>query len=840
MRPKALDLSGAWAQNSSTGTAGRVQGYAPKLKKTEIRVKMLATQPKRSPTHGIEKGRFAVHATTCPSRGFRVGWLAAIALLLFQGGEEAIRAATLPGGIEQQLAGVGIPFIANAGQTDPAVAYYAPTFAGTVFITRDGQIVYSLPTAKTPGSGTLASQNNSGWSLTETLVGGRPSPNGSERAMTHVSYFLENDASRWKSDLPTFDAVTMGEVWPRIRLALRAQGKNVEKLFTVEPGGDPSMIRVRVAGARSLRVNPAGALVVKTDPGEVTFTPPLAFQESAGVRRPVRVAYRVSGKEYGFRLGEYDPELPVEIDPLLQATYLGGSSGDDLSKGVVVHPITGDVYVAGSTFSTNFPGTAGGVQTAYAGNGDAFIARLNSSLTSLIQATYLGGNGGGDSAGGLAIHPTSGDVYVIGVTGSSNFPGTAGGAQAASGGDADAFVARLNSSLTTLIQATYLGGNNTDVAEALVIHPASGDVYVAGNTGSSNFPGTAGGAQSALLGLSDAFLARLNSSLTTLTQATYLGGNGSDSGKALGIHPTSGDVYVAGVTGSSNFPGTAGGAQTASGGLEDAFVARLNSSLTTLIQATYLGGSGSESGGALGIHPTSGDVYVAGYTPSADFPGTAGGAQATNGGNEDAFVARLNASLTVLAQATYLGGSSIELAGPLAIHPSSGDVYVGGVTYSSDFPGTAGGVQTAYAGNGDAFIARLNSSLTSLVQATYLGGNNGADSAGGLAIHPTSSDVYVAGVTGSSNFPGTAGGAQPASGGLADVFVAHLTPNLATAAEPTITPTNTPTITPVGTPANTPTSGTGGSVPTLSPGSLFFFALALASVALFLLRKSAF
>src|SRR5207253_338829 len=173
-----------------------------------------------------------------------------------------------------------------------------------------------------------------------------------------------------------------------------------------------------------------------------------------------------------------------------------------------------------------------------------------------------------------------------------------------------------------------------------------------------------------------------------------------------------GDVYVTGNTTSTNFPGTTGGAQAANGGGNDAFVARLNASLTTLTQATYLGGSGDENGIALSIHRTSGDVYVAGFTTSTNFPGTTGGAQAASAGGGDAFVARLNSSLTTLAQATYLGGSGLDLALALAIHPTSGDVYVGGYTNSTNFPGTTGGAQAANAGGYDAFIALLSADLS--------------------------------------------------------------------------------------------------------------------------------
>ncbi|MEO7862845.1 MAG: hypothetical protein ABIU05_20885, partial [Nitrospirales bacterium] len=383
----------------------------------------------------------------------------------------------------ERLSGVRIPFIANAGQTDPAVAYYAQTFAGTVFVTRDGKIVYSLPgeKASTPGERVPDQRATSGgWSLTETFIGGRARPSEGAPAAAQVSYFLGNDPARWRNGLPTFDGVSLGQVWPGIRLDLRAHGKNVEKLFTVEPGADPSRIRMSVAGARSLRVNETGALVVETDLGQVTFTPPQASQERNGDRHPVSAAYVLYGRQYGFRLEGYDPTLSVLIDPLLQATYLGGSGGsgtDDIAEALAIHPTTGEVYVAGFTDSTNFPGTAGGAQPANGGVIDAFVARLPADLTTLTQATYLGG-GNDDVARALAIHPTTGEVYVAGWTGSTNFPGTAGGAQPAySGGVIDAFVARLPAGLTTLTQATYLGGNSGDFAYTLAIHPTSGDVY---------------------------------------------------------------------------------------------------------------------------------------------------------------------------------------------------------------------------------------------------------------------------------------------------------------------------------------------------------------------------
>src|SRR5262249_16041527 len=186
-------------------------------------------------------------------------------------------------------------------------------------------------------------------------------------------------------------------------------------------------------------------------------------------------------------------------------------------------------------------------------------------------------------------------------TTSTDFPGTGGGAQsvsgnASAGGGQDAFVARLNAGLTTLGQATYLGGIGSDATPGLAIAPTTGDVYAAGVTDSTNFPGTRGGAESALAGLRNAFVARLNAGLTALQQATYLGGNRTDQAAAVAIAPT-GDVYVAGIADSPDFPGTTGGAQPVHAGLnfsDDCFVARLNGTLPALGQSTFLGGGGGD------------------------------------------------------------------------------------------------------------------------------------------------------------------------------------------------------------------------------------------------------
>ena len=670
--------------------------------------------------------------------------------------------------VSAKLATLERGWVKNEGQWDEETLFSAPGYFGTTWIAKDGQLVHT------------AVKGKESWVISERWVDGKVKAITPEEELpTKVSYFVGNDPSKHKTNLPTYRYVSLGEVWSGIEVKLKATQKTVEKLFYVQPGADPSKIVVEVGGAKGLKLSKDGEIIIKTGLGDLKLSKPIAWQEKEGKKLPVEVSYKLIGKNrYSFVVAKADPSVPIVIDPILQSTYLGGSD-IDVAYALAIHPTTGDVYVAGSTISYNFPKTTGGAKASRGDyQWDAFVARLNSSLTQILQATYLGGYNN-DFAYALAIHPTTGDVYVAGETWSTDFPKTTGGAQPSSGGYLDAFVARLNSSLTQILQATYLGGYNNDYAYALAIHPTTGEVYVAGGTLSDEFPGTSGGAQASIRGSSDAFVARLNSSLTQILQATYLGGRGADWARALAIHPTTGEVYVAGRTDAKNFPKTTGGAQASHVDWSDAFVARLNSSLTQILQATYLGGSGNDYAYALAIHPTTGDVYVAGETQSTNFPNTSGGAQANYSGDwNDAFVARLNSSLTQILQATYLGGSGRDYAYALAIHPTTGDVYVAGNTVSKDFPGTSGGAQASYGGLGDAFVARLNSSLTQILQATYLGGRSG-DDAYALAIHPTTGEVYVAGYTSSDNFPRTSGGAQASNNGSSDAFVARLTADLA-------------------------------------------------------------
>ncbi|MBK9608722.1 MAG: hypothetical protein IPO58_20650 [Betaproteobacteria bacterium] len=606
-----------------------------------------------------------------------------------------------------------------------------------------------------------------------------------------VSYAVDPDRERRYDELVTYGAIDLGNLYPGINVRLKATGHNVEKLFTIAPYHDPAVIRLRLDGANELRVTAEGALEAETGAGSIRFSPPEAFQTIVGTRQFVAVRYVLNAgtNEYGFALGPYDPGRPVTIDPLLQSTFVGGS-GNETATALAIHPMNGEVYIAGYSASSSLPATAGAEQTANAGafpTNDAYVTRLDAALTHRLQTTFIG-DVNDEIVTAMAIHPVTNDVYITGYTSSAALPATAGAEQTGNAGIPDAFVTRLNAALTQRLRTTFVGGTGDDRATALAINPVTNEIIIAGSTASATLPATAGAEQTLNAGGGDGFITRLDATLSQRLRTTFIGDSGLDTVVAVAVHPMSGEIIAAGYTSSTTLPASAGAPQPANAGGVDGFITRLDSALAQRLQTTFVGGTGTDLASAIAIHPLSGDIYVTGQTQSPTFPGTAGSQQMTYAGNTDVFVTRHNALLTQRLQSTYIGGTGEDNAYAMSIHPSSGEIFVAGYTSSVPFPATAGAAQPAISGTVDAFVTRLNRELTLRVQTTFVGGPAG-DVINAIALHPLYGDVFVAGHTSSVTFPGSAGAEQTtnASAMGTDVFVARLTRDL-TVANTTPTP----------------------------------------------------
>lgn len=587
---------------------------------------------------------------------------------------------------------------------------------------------------------------------TAVPVGLVPSP-------TRVSIMQGDEPANWRAGLPTFGALRYEAVYPGIDMLYGAAGR-LKSEFLVSPGADPSRIRMRFSGG-TLAVSKQGSLIVRTAGGELRDEHLEVFQTRAGRRVPVAARFRLLRPDVAsFELGAYDRTLPLTIDPVITyssyqggtridqitsvatdatgaayvagwtdssnfptlaalrgfsgsveafvakisptgtpvwVTYLGGS-GDDRALGIDADPL-GNVYVTGFTTSANFPKVAPLQANKNLGR-DAFVAKINPSGTALVFSTYWGGSGA-DMANSISVD-IYGQSHVVGETDSSDFP-TAFPYQSALGGSRDAFLFKIGVS-GNVSYSTYIGGNGDDRGMGVVISLNLKPVVV-GCTTSTNLP-TVNATRAANQGGQDGFVVRFDGDAAFPIYFTYLGGSRGGPGQPECAYSVATDAffnaYIAGVTGSTNFPIRNAVQPTFGGGTLDGFFAKLDSG-GFLLNSTYIGGTGSDV--ATGIKVDSARrAYVAGYTSSANLP-LFGAMQTTIGGSYDAFLMRYDVPGFPLTYGSYLGGTGSDLAFGLAVTPG-GFTLIGGVTSSPNFPRQSP-FQTNYAGSTDGFITSV-------------------------------------------------------------------------------------------------------------------------------------
>jgi len=586
-------------------------------------------------------------------------------------------------------------FIKNKGQVDKTVSFYERGAGHATFFTEDG-VVLSLTKRESKTNKPSFDEKILGLkgknekktvseAVSLSFVGAnkRARITADKKMSGHVNYFIGKDKTKWRTGISTYGTVTYHDIYKNIDVKFYGNNKNIERDVIVRPGGDFSKAIFAYRGIKGLKVTEAGDLEVSLKDGKIIEQRPVIYQEIDGRRVVVEGAYRLlKGDDGTFTYG------------FTVAAY-------DHTKDLVIDPM-------------------------------------------LVYSTYLGGSSY-DSGSSIALDST-GAVYVLGTTASTDFPLMNPMQGAYGGGFEDAFVTKINPAGTALVYSTYFGGSDYDYGNAIAVD-STGAVYATGSTRSTDFP-LMNPIQGVLGGYYDAFVTKINPSGTALVYSTYFGGSGDDYGNAIAVDST-GAVYFGGFTDSTNFP-LMNPIQGVFGGWDDAFIAKINPSGTALVYSTYLGGSDTDYGNAIAVDST-GAVYAKGTTHSTDFP-LMNPIKGVLGGYYDAFVTKINPSGTALVYSTYLGGSGSEFAiGGIAVD-STGAVYVVGTTDSTDFP-LMNPIQGVHAGfyNDDAFVTKINPAGTALVYSTYLGGSD-KENVGGIAVDSTGA-VYVVGTTLSTDFP---------------------------------------------------------------------------------------
>ena len=668
--------------------------------------------------------------------------------------------------VKESYSRIPLSFEANHGQADKRVKF---TSRGSGYSLALAPTTFTLAVAHNKNKEKSATRSSASTSVLQTtLLGANAAAEltGVEQIITRTNYFVGSDPRKWKTNVPNYAKVKYSGVYPGVDLVFYGNQNLLEYDFTVSPGVDPGVIALGFEGVTDMRVDEKGDLILRTEAGEVRQSKPVVYQQIDGARQNIPASYLIKDKkQIAFQIANYDRSKPLVIDPTLAfSTYLGGGSNDS-GSGIVVDS-SGNAYITGNTSSTNFPVTPGAFQTQLASfpEPDAFVTKMNATGTALIYSTYFGG-GTRDSGNDIAVDG-AGNAYITGLTDSGDLPTTPGAFRTTivSGDEFNAFAMKLNATGTALVYSTYLG----PILGTGIAVDSAGNAFITGQA-TGNYPTTPGAFQTVFGGASDAFVTKLNATGTALVYSTFVGGSGIDSADDIAID-SGGNAYITG-SGQAGFPVTPGAFQTVFNGLNDAIVTKLNSTGTALVYSTFLGGSGNDGGGGIAIN-AAGNAYVTGSTDSSNFPVTPGAFQTTKGAGLDAFVTEMSTAGNALAYSTYLGGDGLDFGTDIALD-AAGNASAVGLTGSTDFPTTTDAIQSAYGGNNDAFITRLNAAGTGLVFSTYVGGANG--DIGTSVFVDAAGSIYVTGSTGSANFPVTPGAFQTLfGGGSSDAFVTKI------------------------------------------------------------------
>ena len=688
------------------------------------------------------------------------------------------------GAANQLLDAVPLAFVPNTGQWPGDCRYEARCGAMTAFLEAQGwmlSLVEKVPTPVDPRSPLRqALEPVRGAAVRMRFVGANAADliAGERLAGVH-NYFLGNDPTRWRTDVPRHAAVRYRGLYPGVEVRAYGKGAHFEYDLMLQPSADLARVEIEVQGAQGLHLDRDGALVIDTAVGRVQQPRPVTFViEGSGERRSISCDYELRGaSSFGFVASDWRGEVELVLDPgLLYSTRVGGPGPNDpdYARALAVDQ-AGVVTLTGETYSQSYPTTPGAwQQVSGQGGRDAHVTRLDPSQPQsqqLVYATFLGGSGS-ELSNAIAVDG-AGVVTIAGETESTNFPTTSGAFSSTHGNFSDVFVARLDPSRSQaqqLLYSTFVGGSAFERAHALAVD-AAGVTTIAGYTSSANYPTTPGAWDTTHNGGQDVFVTRLDPSLLQAQQlvySTFVGGANLDSALALAVD-TSGVVTVAGSTSSPNYPTTPGVWNTTHNGgsvnnHSDAFVTRLNPSLPQaqqLVYSTFVGGVGDDDAGAIAIDGT-GVVTIAGLTGSANYPTTLGAHDTALGGALDAFVTRLDSSLPSMQQlvySTFVGGSGNDVARALAVD-AAGVVTIAGNTDSIDYPTTPGAWDTTHTGGSptDAFVTRLDPIRTQAQQlqySTFLGGSGG-DAAWAIVVE-TTGRVTIAGNTDSIDYPTTPG-----------------------------------------------------------------------------------
>ena len=558
----------------------------------------------------------------------------------------------------------------------------------------------------------------------------KPEIEGEKPWAVYYNYFLGNDATQWKSGIHPCRDVNYNGLYNGVDMHVTSEKGNITYEFFVHPNADASEIKLKYDGQDDLKIKDHN-LMISTTVGQVTEMKPYAFQYINDNKVEVPCEYKLRGNvvTYNFPSG-YDHSQQLIIDPIVLLCTLTGATADNWGYSAT-YDEAGNFYNGGLVNTLSFGGT-------YPVSPGAF------------QTTFGGGFTGTGGVGGSPTDSTyASDIAII----------------------------KYNPTLTSRIYATYLGGSGNEHVHSMIVDP-SGDLIIAGRSMSTNYPVTSGAYQPTNHGNWDMIVTKFNPTGTSLIGSTYIGGSGvdgvnfdsteygygelkynygDDSRSEVQID-NAGNIYITGCTNSTDFPVTGTAISATLTGMQNGVVAKLNSTLSSLIWSTYIGGTSSDAGYVLAFDTAQSSVYVAGGTNSPNFPTTLGSFHPTfQGGRADGFILKFNNSAPYnLQKGTYIGTPNYDQVYGIQVS-STNQVYVMGQTLGGTFPVTPGVYTNAHSSQ---FIMELDSNLATDLASTVFG--SGSDSTTDISpvafLVDTCQNVYVSGWGGNLGIVGDSSG----------------------------------------------------------------------------------
>lgn len=588
----------------------------------------------------------------------------------------------------------------NQGQWDERIDFSVPIHSGKLYIEKDG-LTFWLYEYADPHEDEINPSHTAYQGIFQKFVNcNSTQPKTLGRASDHYSNFLiGSDSSKWKHHVYDYQEIVYEELYTGIDLFYSSAKDQLSYFFKVAPNGQAAQIKLKIEGANAVYIDPKGNLVIDHRFGQITQSKLIAWAFKDGKREDVPIRFEKSEGIVGLHFPDKLPKFDsLFIDPNLTFSTFTGSSADNW--GFTATPdVAGNLYGAGIVFGFGYPTTAGAYDITY-NNGegipfDVGITKFNTSGTNLLYSTYLGGSG--NETPHSIVCGSNGELYIYGVTSSSNFPISSGAYDATFNGGpnemenslsftgSDIYVAKISTNGSTLLASTYLGGSGTDGLNTNtlqynygdqfrgeIILDANNNVYIVSTTASSNFPVTSA---TTLNGSQDAVICKFSNNLNSLLWSTYFGGSGQDSGNSIEISPN-GFVYATGGTTSSSLTGIfSGNDLTFNGGISDGYLIKLNPANGSLLAGTFMGMGEYDQSYFVRCDPSN-QVYVYGQTES-NWGITPGCAGTPNSGQ---FLRKYDSNLQTIQWTTTFGAGSghVEISPTAFLISDCYEIYIAG------------------------------------------------------------------------------------------------------------------------------------------------------------------